>query len=107
MQIAEWRAIYPSGPLHALESAAQDAVLRTRSPDEYGSSIGKDPRQLITIVAIDERSLGGVDRGHEESLVAEPLHAPRRDEHAIHVANRTVERQLTDAEAAAQASGRL
>src|SRR5882672_2235762 len=56
-QVAEWQAIYPSGPLHALESAAQDAVLRTRSPDRYGSSVGKDPRQLITIVAMDERSL--------------------------------------------------
>src|SRR5712691_6839796 len=56
LQVAEWQAIYPSGPLHALESAAQDAVLRSRSPDQYGSSVGKDPRQLITIVAIDERS---------------------------------------------------
>src|SRR5260370_18032710 len=57
LQVAEWRAIYPSGPLHALESAAQDAVLRSRSPDQYGSSVGKDPRQLMTIVAIDERSI--------------------------------------------------
>src|SRR5881394_3468585 len=57
LQIAEWQSIYPSGPLHALESTAQDAVLRTRNPNEYGSSVGKDPRQLITIVSMDERSL--------------------------------------------------
>src|SRR5258708_229254 len=57
LQVAEWQAIYPSGLLHALGSAAKDAVLRSRSPDQYGSSVGKDPRQLITIVAMDERSL--------------------------------------------------
>src|SRR5713226_131594 len=57
LQVAEWQAIYPSGPSHALESAAQDAVLRSRSPDQFGSSVGRDPRQLITIVAMDEHSL--------------------------------------------------
>jgi adenylate cyclase len=74
-QIAEWRAIYASGPLHALESAAQDAVLRTRNPDKYGSSIGKDPRQLITIVAMDERSLAelGIFRLWPRSYYAQVL----------------------------------
>jgi|SRR5579859_5069158 len=57
LQIQESGALYAAGPLHAMESAAQDAVLRTRNPDRYGSSVGRDPRQLITIVAIDERSL--------------------------------------------------
>jgi adenylate cyclase len=75
LQIAEWQAIYPSGPLHALESAAQDAVLRTRNPNEYGSSVGKDPRQLITIVSMDERSLAelGVFRLWPRSYYAQVL----------------------------------
>src|SRR5258708_318929 len=58
LQGQESGALFAGGPLHAMESTAQDAVLRTRNPDRYGSSVGRDPRQLITIVAIDERSLG-------------------------------------------------
>src|SRR3977135_3739202 len=75
LQVAEWQAIYPSGPLHALESAAQDAVLRTRNPNEYGSSVGRDPRQLITLVAMDERSLAelGVFRQWPRSYYAQVL----------------------------------
>ena len=46
-----------AGPLYAFESDIQDWVLRTRSPASYGSSVGKDPRDLITIVAMDEKSL--------------------------------------------------
>ena len=57
LQVQESRALYPAGPLHALESAAQDAVLRTRNPERYGSSVGRDPRSVITLVSIDERSL--------------------------------------------------
>jgi adenylate cyclase len=57
LRLGEWLAVYPGGPLHALESSVQDAVLRTRSPGEYGSSVGKDPRQLITLVVMDEHSL--------------------------------------------------
>jgi len=57
VQVQESTALYPGGPLHALESAAQDAVLRGRNADRYGTSVGRDPRQLMTIVAIDERSL--------------------------------------------------
>src|SRR5215472_12610114 len=58
LQVQESTALYPGGPLHAMEAAAQDAVLRSRNPERYGSSVGRDPRQLITIVAIDERTLG-------------------------------------------------
>src|ERR1051326_9114476 len=57
LQFQEARALYPGGPLHAMEGALQDAVLRTRNPDRYGTSVGRDPRSLITVVAIDERSL--------------------------------------------------
>src|SRR5438105_7041757 len=57
LQLQESNALYPSGPLHAMESAAHDLVLRTRNPESYGSSVGRDPRQVITIVAMDERSL--------------------------------------------------
>lgn len=57
VQIQESTALYPGGPLHALESAAQDTVLRGRNTDRYGSSVGRDPRELVTIVAIDEHSL--------------------------------------------------
>jgi adenylate cyclase len=57
LQLQESQSLYPGGPLHAMESAAQDAVLRTRNPDRYGSSVGRDPRSLIMLVAIDERSL--------------------------------------------------
>jgi adenylate cyclase len=46
-----------AGPMYAFESDIQDWVLRTRSPASYGSSVGKDPRELITIVAMDEKSL--------------------------------------------------
>ena len=84
LQVAEWQAIYPSGPLHALESAAQDAVLRSRSPDQYGSSVGKDPRQLITIVAIDERSIAELSlfqrwpRAYYAQVLDQLLTAPPR-----------------------------
>src|SRR5579859_5529201 len=57
LQVQESSALYPGGPLHALESAAQDSVLRGRNAERYGSSVGRDPRELVTIVAIDERSL--------------------------------------------------
>src|SRR5438093_8822483 len=57
LQLQESNAVYPGGPLHAMESAAQDAVLRTRNPESYGTSVGKDPRKVITIVAMDEHSL--------------------------------------------------
>ena len=57
LQVQESAALYAGGPLHAMEATAQDAVLRTRNPEQYGSSVGRDPRQLITIVAIDEKSL--------------------------------------------------
>src|SRR5438128_9756087 len=84
LQVAESQAIYPSGPLHALESAAQDAVLRSRSPDQYGSSVGKDPRQLITIVAMDERSLAELGlwrswpRAYYAQLIDRLMAAPPR-----------------------------
>lgn len=51
------QALFRGDPLYALESAAQDAVLRGRNPDNYGSSIGRPVRQLITIAAMDDRSL--------------------------------------------------
>src|SRR5215471_8212159 len=57
LQLQERNALYPSGPLHAIESLAQDSALRTRSPDQYGTSVGRNPRDLITIVAIDEHTL--------------------------------------------------
>ena len=75
LQVQESRALYPGGPLHAVESAAQDAVLRTRNPERYGSSVGRDPRSLITLVSIDERSLAqlGVFRNWPRSYYAQVI----------------------------------
>jgi adenylate cyclase len=75
VQVQESTALYPGGPLHALESAAQDAVLRGRNADRYGSSVGRDPRQLMTIVAIDERSLAelGLFRSWPRSYYAQVI----------------------------------
>ena len=57
LQIQESSALYPGGPLHAMEWATQDAVLRNRNPERYGTGVGRSLRELMTIVAIDERSL--------------------------------------------------
>ena len=61
LQASQSDALYDggglAGPMYAFESDIQDWVLRTRSPASYGTSIGKDPRDLITIVAMDEKSL--------------------------------------------------
>ena len=75
LQVQESQALYPSGPLHAMESAAQDTVLRTRNPDRYGSSIGRDARSLVTLVAIDERSLAqlGVFRNWPRAYYAQVI----------------------------------
>ena len=63
-------------------------MLRTRSPGEYGSSVGKDPRQLITLVAIDERSLfellqtaNGVGPRLAQAVLA--IHPPREVRRAV------------------------
>src|SRR5215471_10473116 len=75
LQVQERQALYPGGPLHALESTVQDAVLRTRNPDRFGSSVGRDPRTLITIVRIDERSLNvlGLFRDWPRSYYAQVI----------------------------------
>lgn len=57
LQVQLSNAVYQSGPLYAMDASAQDFLLRNRSPESYGSATGKDPRSLITIVAIDEKSL--------------------------------------------------
>ena len=65
------------GPMYAFESDIQDRVLRTRSPDSYGSSVGKDPRDVVTIVAMDERSIEelGLYRTWPRSYFAEMVDA--------------------------------
>ncbi len=75
LQLQESQALYPGGPLHAAESVAQDAVLRTRNPDRYGSSVGRDPRSVITLVSIDERSLAqlGLFRDWPRSYYAQVI----------------------------------
>jgi len=75
LQIQESNALYPGGPLHALESAAQDVVLRSRNPERYGTSVGRSPRELMTIVAIDERSLAelGLFRNWPRTYYAEVI----------------------------------
>jgi adenylate cyclase len=74
-QLQAANALYPGGPLHALESSAQDAALRTRDPGRNGSSVGRDPRQLITLVAIDEKSLSelGLFRSWPRSYYAQVI----------------------------------
>jgi adenylate cyclase len=61
VQASQADQLYEGGgiasPLYAFESDLQDWVLRTRSPSSYGTSVGKDPRDLITIVAMDEKSI--------------------------------------------------
>jgi adenylate cyclase len=84
LQLQESQALYPGGPLHAMESAAQDTVLRTRNPDRYGSSVGRDPRSLITLVAIDEHSLAQLGlfrawpRGYYAQVIDQLMAAPPR-----------------------------
>jgi adenylate cyclase len=75
LQLQESQALYAGGPLHAAESVAQDAVLRTRDPGRYGSSVGRDPRSLITLVSIDERSLAqlGLFRDWPRSYYAQVI----------------------------------
>jgi adenylate cyclase len=84
LQMQEAQALYSGGPLHAVESVTQDAVLRTRNPDRYGTSVGRDPRTLITLVSIDERSLAQLGlfrnwpRGYYAQVIDELLTAPPR-----------------------------
>jgi adenylate cyclase len=84
LQVQESQALYPGGPLHAVEAAAQDAVLRTRNPERYGTSVGRDPRSLITLVSIDERSLGQLGlfrnwpRSYYAQVIDELMTAPPR-----------------------------
>ncbi len=84
LQLAQSDAVYRSGPLQALESAAQDSVIRGRNPSAYGSSVGQDPRQLITIVAIDDKSLNELGiwrnwpRTYYADVVEQLLQAPPR-----------------------------
>src|SRR3954452_14640123 len=75
LQLQESQALYTGGPLHAFESVTQDAVLRTRNPDRYGTSVGRDPRSLITLVSIDERSLAqlGLFRNWPRSYYAQVI----------------------------------
>src|SRR5438067_5473611 len=84
LQVQVSGALYPGGPLHAMEAAAQDAVLRSRNPERYGSSVGPDPRQLITIIAVDERSLAQLGlfrawpRKYYAQVIDQLLSAPPR-----------------------------
>src|SRR5690242_4588690 len=75
LQVQESTTLYPGGPLHAMESAVQDAVLRTRDSARYGTSVGRDPRELVTIVAIDEKSLAelGLFRNWPRSYYAQVI----------------------------------
>src|SRR3954466_3701970 len=70
-----------SGPFAALDAAAHDYVLRARAPESYldTGADGRpavDPRDFITIVAIDERTLtdlgaynGGYPRDYQAQLI--------------------------------------
>ncbi len=84
LQIQESTALYAGGPLHAIESAAQDAVLRSRNPERYGTSVGRDPRGLITLVAIDERSIAELGlfrswpRSYYAAVIDQLITAPPR-----------------------------
>jgi adenylate cyclase len=81
-----------SGPLYALESSAQDLALQARRPEAYlqvsdPSQVPstRDPRDLIRIVAIDERTIaelgaygGGYPRSYHARLIDRLLAAPPR-----------------------------
>ncbi|MGI9146589.1 MAG: CHASE2 domain-containing protein, partial [Chloroflexota bacterium] len=79
VQVMQANAMYPgaglSAPLYALETALQDAVLRSQPPDRYGSSIGRDPRSVLTLIAMDESSLAelGVFRSWPRAYYAHVL----------------------------------
>ncbi len=55
LQAQQIDATSGGGPLYALETSAQDLVLRNRDPERYGTGL-VDPRQKITIVALDDAS---------------------------------------------------
>ena len=84
LQVVDSVGVYHAGPLYAAEATMQDAVLRTRAPESYGTSVGRDPRQLITLVAIDERSLAALGlfrdwpRAYFAQLLDRLLAAPPR-----------------------------
>jgi diguanylate cyclase (GGDEF)-like protein len=75
-------------PLSILDAGVQDIALANRSPDRYlgaAANTSADPRQFITIVAIDERTLaelgaynGGYPRAYQAQLIDHLLAAPPR-----------------------------
>jgi diguanylate cyclase (GGDEF)-like protein len=79
-----------SSPFAALDAAAQDQLLRAQSPEWHlGTAAGIDParnpRNFITIVAIDERTIdelgaynGGYPRSYYAQVVENLLAAPPR-----------------------------
>jgi CHASE2 domain-containing sensor protein len=74
-QFAQAQALYQGGPLYAIETALHDLILRGRDPAGYGSTIGRDPRSFITIVAMDDKSLAelGVFRSWPRTYHAQVL----------------------------------
>ncbi len=97
LQLTESSKVYQGqgllGPLDALESTAQDLALTARRPESYlqvatspdQAPVLVDPRELITLVTIDERTLaelgsynGGYPRALHAQLVDQLLAAPPR-----------------------------
>jgi diguanylate cyclase (GGDEF)-like protein len=78
-----------AGPLQSLDESAHDLIVSQRSPESYlGDSAGgfvRDPRDFITIVAIDDRTLaelgaynGGYPREFHAQVIQNLLAAPPR-----------------------------
>jgi EAL domain-containing protein (putative c-di-GMP-specific phosphodiesterase class I)/CHASE2 domain-containing sensor protein len=85
--LGSWLVVRASA-LDIVDASIQDWVLTNRSPESYlGSSAGtaRDPRNFITIVAIDERTLselgaynGGYPRAYQAQVIEKLLAAPPR-----------------------------
>jgi CHASE2 domain-containing sensor protein len=78
-----------SSPLTALDDAAHDLLQRSQPADSVLGSLGinpaSDPRNFVTIVAIDERTIaelgaynGGYPRRYHAQVVENLLSAPPR-----------------------------
>ncbi|HUR02674.1 MAG TPA: adenylate/guanylate cyclase domain-containing protein [Nonomuraea sp.] len=75
---SQYESLYRGGPLYALEASIQDVVLRGRTPDTWiyqgeGAPPAQDPRQFITIVSMDDKSIEelGVFRSWPRTYMAQ------------------------------------
>lgn len=77
LQASQSTALYRGSgldaPLYAVDSTFYDWLMRTRRPEGYASSVGADPRGLITLIAMDDKSLAelGVFRDWPRTYYAE------------------------------------